>query len=90
MEILNHLENFLQPYMDAETAGIVALIIVAGAAVGIFLGIIKIFSRLVMIAAGLLLLALAVGNFRSPETSWVVTIACFGCGIACILAAFRK
>ena len=76
--------------MDAETAGIVALIIVAGAAVGIFLGIIKIFSRLVMIAAGLLLLTLAVGNFRSPETSWVVTIACFGCGIACILAAFRK
>lgn len=55
MEILNRLENFLQPYMDAETAGIVALIIVAGAAVGIFLGIIKIFSRLVMIAAGLLL-----------------------------------
>lgn len=43
-----------------------------------------------MIAAGLLLLTLAVGNFRSPETSWVVTIACFGCGIACILAAFRK
>lgn len=36
MEILNRLENFLQPYMDAETAGIVALIIVAGAAVGIF------------------------------------------------------
>ncbi len=90
MEILNRLENFLQPYMDAETAGIVALIIVAGAAVGIFLGIIKIFSRLVMIAAGLLLLTLAVGNFRSPETSWVVTIACFCCGIACILAAFRK
>ena len=90
MEILNRLENFLQPYMDAETAGIVALIIVAGAAVGIFLGIIKIFSRLVMIAAGLLLLTLAGGNFRSPETSWVGTIACFGCGIACILAAFRK
>ena len=90
MKILDRMENFLLDYMDAQTAGIVALIVVAGAVLGIFVGVIKIFSRLVMIAAGLILMGIAIGNFRADETNWVITLACFGCGIACILAVFRK
>ena len=90
MEILERLEEFLLNYMDAQTAGIVALIVVVGAVIGILLGVIKIFSRLVMIAAGLILIGIAWGNFQAADTNWLITIACFGCGIACILAVFRK
>ena len=53
MEILERIEQFLLNYMDAQTAGIVALIVFVGAILGILLGVVKIFSRLVMIAAGL-------------------------------------
>ena len=90
MEILERLEEFLLNYMDAQTAGIVALIVLIGAVLGILLGVIKIFSRLVMIAAGLILIGIAWGNFQSPDTNWVITLACLGSGIACILATFRK
>lgn len=90
MEILERLEEFLLNYMDAQTAGIVALIVLIGAVLGILLGVIKIFSRLVMIAAGLILIGIAFGNFQAEETNWVIMLSCFGGGIACILAVFRK